>query len=334
MPLSPADLVWKASSLVSDSSAAQNGGVMGTRTIVNGVKNSLFPDVSQAGRVAGLTTVRKAFLHVINALDLALLNARLFLAKPTPGDDYVVFRPGTQTDTQATLASRPYGVGVLHSSVLAGVTSINVDCDDNAGYTTLEPFRVGDVLRVSDRPIGGSSGSEEFVTISTVNYTPSYVTIEFTPALGSAYADETIVSSVYEPSDIEPLISGFAVTSASGTFNSATVGNAVAKARGGIQQTWTITFTSPTNFTLSGDLIGNVGSGTINADYNPTNPATASPYFSLKSLAWGGSFIANDTLVFTTVPAALPIFFTRIVPAGSGSVANNSISISVQGESA
>jgi hypothetical protein len=308
---------------------------MGTRSIVTGVKNALFPDVSQSQRTAGVTHVRKAFLHILNTLDLALLNAKMFLANPTPGGDYVVFQPGTQSDTEATVSSRTYGVGVLHSAVVVSATTLNVNCDNNVGYTSLTPFRVGDVMRVSDRPIGGLTGNEEFVTISTVNYTASYATITFTPALANGYADTvTVVSSVYEPADVEPTITGFAVTSVAGTFASGVSGNAMAKAKGGIQQTWTITFTSATNFTLSGDLIGLVGSGTINADYNPTNSATASNYFSLKSIGWGGTFANNDTVVFTTGPAASPVFFKRIVPAGTVSVANDSISITVQGESA
>jgi hypothetical protein len=336
MPLLSSELVWKASALTSDTVPAQNGGVMGTRSIVSGVKNAMLPDVSQSQRTLGVTHIRKAFLHIVNTLDLALLNAKLFLSAPTPGADYVVFYPGTQSDTQSTMSSRPYGVGTLQAATVIGATTIKVICDNNTDYATLTPFRVGDVVRVSDRPIGGSSGSEEFVTVSTVTYGASYATLTFTPALASAYSDlvNTVISSVYKPATVEPTFSGVAVTSVSGTFNSAISGNVTPKSKGGIKQTWTLTFTSPTNFTLSGDLIGLVGNGTINADYNPTNSATASPYFTLKSTAWGGTFLANDTMVFSTEPASCPIYFSRIVPPGTASVANDSISIAVQGESA
>ena len=70
------------------------------------------------------------------------------------------------------------------------------------------------------------------------------------------------------------------------------------------------------------------------ADYAPLNPATGTPYFTIKAIAWGSSFQANDTITFATQPAAIPIWYRRQVPAGTFSLANDYTSLAIHGESA
>jgi hypothetical protein len=45
---------------MSNTTPAQNGGRMASTQLVSGVKNNLFPDVSQAERLAGSVKWRKA----------------------------------------------------------------------------------------------------------------------------------------------------------------------------------------------------------------------------------------------------------------------------------
>ena len=90
MPILDNEIVWRPSALVSDSTPAQNGGRMANALLVSGVKNNLFPDVSQAERLAGSVKWRKAFVHVNSAQDTALLNVRLFLDALTPAGDFVL----------------------------------------------------------------------------------------------------------------------------------------------------------------------------------------------------------------------------------------------------
>jgi len=89
--------------------------------------------------------------HVNSAQDTALLNVRLFLDALTPAGDFVTFQPGTQTDTEDQIAGRPYGIGTLHLAVDSGALQIQVACEHNAEYASLQPFRVGDLVRVADR---------------------------------------------------------------------------------------------------------------------------------------------------------------------------------------
>lgn len=336
MAILDSEIVWRPAALVSDSTPAQNGGRMLFSQIVSAVKNNLFPDVSQSERNAGSVKRRKAFIHIASAQDSALLNVRLFLDALTPAGDFVVFYPGTSTDTEDQMVARPYGVGTLHGAASAGATQVQVDCEHNAQYATLQPVRVGDLLRVSDAPGTGGSGHEEFVTVSAVSYGASFATIDFTPALANAYAmGVTLVSSVLELASIAGAISAPVVASSAGTLDAATVGNLVANNKGAIPQTWTLTFNSATTFTASGHTVGALPSaGATSADFAPTNPATGTPYFTLKASTWGGTFAVNDTVVFTSDPASVAIWYRREVPAGTSSLANDYASLAIQGESA
>lgn len=336
MPILDNEIIWRPAALMSDVTPAQNGGRMNFTQLVSGVKNNLFPDVSQAERTAGAVKWRKAFIHVNSAQDTALLNVRLFLDALTPAGDFVTFQIGTQTDTEDQIAGRPYGIGTLYAPVVGGATQIQVACEHNAEYATLQPFRIGDLVRVSDRPSTGGAGNEEWVTVSGVSYGANFATVDVSPALVNSYAiANTLVSSALELSSVAAGVTGMSVTSGGGSFDSATVGNLAAHNKGAVNENWTLTFTSATAFTVSGGAVGALASqGSISADYAPLNPATGTPYFTIKAIGWGGAFQPNDTVTFATQPAALPVWYRRQVPAGTFSLANDYASLAIHGESA
>jgi len=336
MPILDNEIIWRPAAMMSDVAPAQNGGRMTFSQLVSGVKNNLFPDVSQSERLVGSIKWRKAFIHINSAQDTALLNVRLFLDALTPAADFVVFQLGAQTDTENQIAGRPYGIGTLHAPVVGGATQLQVNCEHNAEYAALQPFRVGDRLRVSDRPSTGGAGNEEWVTISGVSYGTDFATVDVAPALANSYATaNTLVSSVLELPSVAASISGVSVVSGSGSFDSATVGNLIAHNRGAVQENWTLTFTSATAFTASGNTVGALASpGSVSADYAPLNPATGTPYFTIKAVGWNGSFQAGNTMSFTSRPAAIPVWYRRQVPAGALSLANDFCSLAIHGESA
>lgn len=335
MPILDNEILWRPAALLSDATPAQNGGRMAFAQLVSGVKNNLFPDVSQSERGAGSVKWRKAFIHINSAQDAALLNVRLFLDTLTPAGDFVVFQLGTATDTQDQIAGRSYGIGTLFAPVAGGASQIQVICEHNAEYASLQPFRVGDLVRVSDRPSTGGAGNEEWVTLTGVAYGPDYATLDFTPALVNGYATaNTLVSSVYQQASVAGAWSNLALTSAVGSFDSATVGNLVAHNKGAIEQTWSLTFTGQ-GFNVSGNTVGALPAmGSTSADFAPVNPATGTPYFTIKAAGWSGTFQAGEILHFDTHPAAIPIWYRRQVPAGTFSLANDFASLAIHGESA
>lgn len=334
MPINNSELVWRPAASVSDATPANNGGRMATGTIVSGVKNNLFPDVPQSERAAGSTKYRKAFIHVASADNIALQSPKVFLDALTPADDYVTFYAGSQTDTQAAISgTRPYGVGRPTAALSAAQTSFSVNCE-HSSYQTTQPFRVGDKIRVADIPATGGAGNEEIVEIATVGYSGAVANITTTTGLQFAYATaaNTLVSTVYEPANIIASVGSPSVTSALGTLNGALM---EPRNLGGVFQNWTITFTSTTAFRLDGDTLGtSVATGDTSTTFSPNNPARSSPYFSIPAAAWGGTWAPGDTVTFQTVPAAVPVWYRRDVPASSGTLSNDAAVLAIQGESA
>lgn len=337
MPILDSEIIWRPAALTSDATPAQNGGRMNKNlTLVSGVKNNLFPDVSQSERTNGAVKYRKAFIHLNSVQTTPLLNARLFIDALTPGGDFVTFVPGTQTDTEDQATGRGYGIGTLNAAVSAGATSVQVNCENNTEYATLQPFRVGDVARVSNKPAVGGTGTEDWPTITAVSYGVSFATLTVSPALANAYAtNNTLVSSVKEYASVAGGIEGVSKISQGGTFDSATAGNIVVSNAGGVSDTWTLTFTSLTAFTVSGLLTGAVADiGDISTDYYAYDPLSGYEFFTILAQAFGGNFIAGDSVTFSTSPAAIPVWYRRQIPAGTASLANDFASLAIHGESA
>lgn len=77
-----------------------------------------------------------------------------------------------------------------------------------------------------------------------------------------------------------------------------------------ITETWTVTFTSATEFTVTGSQTGSVGSGDTSTDFAPTNPSTGSPYFTLAAAGWGGTWAVTESLSFVTYRGGNNITFS------------------------
>jgi hypothetical protein len=336
MPILDNEIIWRPAVLTSDATPSQNGGRMSFSQLVSGVKNNLFPDVSQAERLGGAVKWRKAFIHIASAQDTALINVRLFIDALTPAGDFVLFQPGTHTDTENQLAGRPYGIGTLHTAVSGGATQLLVVAEHNATYASVQPFRVGDRVRIADRPSVGGSGNEEWSVLTAVTYGVDYVTLDLAAPLANAYGTaNTLISSVYEVASVGAVVSGHAIVSSGASYDWATVGNLVANNKGAIAETWTLTLNGDQTFSAAGATVGTLPTpGSTSADYAPINPATGTPYFSLKASGWIGAFFPLNTFTFTTTPASVPLWYRREVPAGTVSVANDYCSLAIHGESA
>ena len=329
MPIVDSDFVWRQPRSISNTVPAQNGGRMSATAITTGVKNNLFPDVSQAQRTAGVTHLRKAFIHVASASNLELLDGRVFISAVTPADDWVTLHAGTQTDTEDQMNTRAYGAAELYLDAEATDQVILIAMEWLPEASALEPFQAGDIIRISD------GVNEEWHAIDAVvaNSDNAYLEVTLVGALANPYAQgTTLVSSCIEAASVMASISDVVVTSATGgTLNEAAL---IAHNKGATHDTVTITFTSATAFTCSGLIAGNMGTGNRASDFSPVNSGIGTPYFTIPAGAWGGTFAVGNTVTFTLNPASIPIWYRREVPAGAGSLANDSVVVSVYGESA
>jgi hypothetical protein len=332
MPIQGTELKMYRSALVSDV-AATNGGVMSNTEIVSSVNNNIFPDVPQAERTTGSTKYRKVFFKNTNTADLVLLSPRLFIEKYTQGDDAVYFTPGTHSDLQSALSGTPklYGAGKLDSNVAAGAQNITVLLED----ASTPFFKDGDTIRISNKADVNATGFEEFHTISGApTVAGSIATIHLAAPLVNAYtAADTRVANVYVPgATVAPSITDTNVATVGNgdlAFGSVVLGNL-----GTIYDTWTLTFTSSTAFTMAGARYGSAGTGNTLATLAPVNPDTGTALFTIPASAFTGAWAAGDTATFTTNPAAVGVFLKRVVPAGSAAISGNRFVVAIDGETA
>lgn len=91
-------------------------------------------------------------------------------------------------------------------------------------------------------------------------------------------------------------------------------GNAVSSIVEAITDDWTLTFTSATDYTCAGIIEGNVGAGNITTDFAPdikdAVDGSCDTLFILPKEAWGGTFVAGDTVTFSTVAREVVVDIT------------------------
>lgn len=332
MPILSTELLWYRPEEVSDDPT--NGGRMSANVITDAVKNNIYPDVSEAERVAGSTKHRKIFIKVANDDDLDMLTPKVFMETFSPGDDIVTFHQGTQTDQETDLSgNRQFGSGQLDATVLSGVSVITVLTEGGAGDPI---FVAADKIRISDKTsVSDAGNNEEFHTIAGggVSYAGLIATLTLVGTLANGYAaSSTKVASVIEPSTIAATFDTVVNNSSAGTFDT-TDPNLIVDNIGGIEQDWTLTFTSATVFNITGNTKGLVGTGNVGSTTAPNNDDFTKPYFTILAAAFGGTFVSTETITFSTRPASLPIWHKRIVPAGATALGNNNFIVAIDGES-
>ncbi|MBF0213055.1 MAG: hypothetical protein HQM00_05745 [Magnetococcales bacterium] len=341
------DLTVRKSVTVNDTTS--NGGKMGlaASVVTTGSKNNVWPDIPEAERVAGSTRWRKLFIRIAPAVTTLASETRVFLEKHTPGDDTIVLawagnRNDSQTDTQAEADDYTtfFGGGDLDANASAGASSITVEVEPGNASSGHAIFHNGDLIRISNKASqSAETGTEEFLRLHAstgVSWSGNVATLTFASGvtLENAYttSEGTRVQSVIEVGDVQPTITGW-TESGSGTFNEATY-PVTGSSKGTVEDTWTLTFTSATAFTVTGAATGSVGSGNISGDFSPTNTDASAPYFTISLLGWGGTWTTGDTVSWSTHPSAFGIWLKRVVPAGAASTSADTATLAMACQSA
>lgn len=102
--------------------------------------------------------------------------------------------------------------------------------------------------------------------------------------------------------------------------------------KGAIQERWAIVFTDTTNFRIIGEVSGQIGTGTVNADCAPINPVTSAPYFVVKKEGWGAGWASNNVLRFNTVAAMYPLWCIRTVKQSEPTTLSDNFQIMYRGD--
>lgn len=288
-----------------------NGGRLSANLLTSNTLNNLLPTINPAERAAGGQWWRKFFAKIDDSENTIASRLLLFLsdinASAYTRCNLVL---ATNRNTQADISSpRRYGVGRLNASVIAGVSTIVVDCPAGSGAALI--YQAGDALWITN----GTAGNE--YTVSTATWTVDQCSILLTTTLLNDFLlTETKISSCIVSTNLKTTYDNFAVTSTAGTYDDTTY-PIVLDNLPTIEQTYTLTFTSATAFTVVGDTLGSLGTGTKAGTLAPTNADFALPYFTLSTSGWGGTFATNDTVVFQTHPAAVPVWLEYNVTTGA-----------------
>jgi len=154
-------------------------------------------------------------------------------------------------------------------------------------------------------------------------YAGNVVTVYLDEQVANAYltANSYGAGCIHE-SEVTSSSSGWTEVSALGTYDETSY-PLVLYNDGTERDSWTITFTSAIAFTCSGVNEGSIGAGSTAADFSPVNPNTGEPYFTIGKDGWGGTWIAGNTITFTTNPSAFPVWWREIVPALTAQQADN-----------
>lgn len=314
------------------SNEVANGGRLSVNEIVTGVKNNIFPDVSQAERLAGIIRYRKIFAKLTNAANEILMNPKYHLRSYTPGEDRVEIFEATQSDTQASItgSEQKYGAGSLKTDVSIGDTSLICTLEDSSQ----------DIFEATGNTIFVTNGTvEEYFTNVSASKVGADVTLTFDSGftlLNNYLTTNTIISSVIfdDGEELKPTFgSVVAATAGDGDYDDTTyplTGDCI----GSVEETFTLTFTSSTEFDCVGAIVGSVGSGNITTNFAPTNTNFSRAYFTLLLSGWTGTWASGDTLTIVSHPAAKALWLKQTVPAGCASYSGDNFYTRFAGESA
>lgn len=316
-----------------------NGGPMTNTEIVSGVKNALFPDVSQDERTAGMypggpnePRYRLVWCKVANDADLELLNAVIHFKNHTPGGDFLELFDGDGIETQNDIvgSERRYGAGALRDSISSGGSQLVCTIEESGQII----FANTDKIYIND------GTNEEYHSNVTISKSGSDVTIDLDA--GDTFSNnfsnaDSYVASVFEVSSVVGTNDPF--TLGGGNTGTLTVDAVtypiVVDNIAGIGDTWNFVFQSDGSFTCTGTRTGSIAAGDITLAYTPANATQSNkPYFTLPQGFFSGTPDNGDTATLVTYPAAHPVWLVEEVPAATPSQSGNGATLRFGGESA
>ena len=338
MSIIASELKWYKSETVTEGDS--NGGRMSMNEVVDGVKNNIFYDVSQADRLAGKIFYKKIFGKLENDADEVLINPVFHQKTYTPGQDWIeiFITANHQTDTQVDVegTTGKFGVGPLTTDISAGV--------DTFDMTLSHPDQV--IYEATGNCVYlGDGVNQEYHT--NVNASKTGSTVTFTlQTVGDVIANnydattpETLVATCYYGTltELKPTFETITTDSAAGTYDD--TGNPVEGDNIGCREdTFTLTMTSSdasaATFTAEGALEGSIDGGTTGTDWQPTNTAESKPYFILRGAGWSGPFVIDETFTIPAHPAAQGVWLKQTVPSGCNSYSGDNFYVRFGGESA
>lgn len=218
---------------------------------------------------------------------------------------------------------------VINTGYSADLEAGRVTFTSVSGYVqpvTIE-HRIEDMVQVSDVQINGQLAFTRQVT-HTYPFPGSFIS--------SALVGQDLkarVSVLFDQATWDAVTYADSVVGsvAPGTYNDILAPLAVTN-KGAVTEKWALRFSNTTTFDVIGEHVGTISSGTIATDTSPLNPATGSPYFTIRGIGWGSGWAVGNVLRFNTVGALFPVWIVRTIQQGPESVINDKFTILVRGD--
>lgn len=99
-----------------------------------------------------------------------------------------------------------------------------------------------------------------------------------------------------------------------------------------VTESWALIFSSTTTFSIVGQHLGTLGTGSTATDCAPLNPNTGTPYFRLAAAGFGSGWAAGNVLRLDTVGALEPLWLARVVQQGDNTLDEDSFTVLVRGD--
>ena len=294
------------------SNTPSNGGYMSNDEYPDNTRNAIFGFISVEKLLSGTTVYRKLCIRNINATDENVPIQTTCLTDITPeGTTATIFR-ATASDVEASItgSERKYAAGRLNADTTGGGKTISASFETGMG--ALNVLQAGDKIKIA------GDGDSQYLVVDTAVWTGDNVAITTVTTIDSTYtlAGACTVSSCIEDQNVQPTADAMVVTSTAGLFDD-TGYPLTLKNNATIEQDWTITFTSAIEFTVSGNTKGVIGSGNVTTNFAVDNPDFAAPFFTLLAGGFSGTFVAGDSITFTTHANAVYVWWKYNVPANT-----------------
>ncbi|MBK9442592.1 MAG: hypothetical protein IPN53_15345 [Comamonadaceae bacterium] len=217
---------------------------------------------------------------------------------------------------------------VINTGYTTNLEAGTVTFTDVSGYSqpvTVE-HRIEDMAVVREAQI---SGEITFTRAITHDYPlGSYVSSALVAGDLKARVSVLFDQGTWNGTTWADTLSGNAAT---GTFNDV-LAPIVVTNQGALTERWALVFTNTTSFNVVGEHVGVIGTGSINSELAPTNPATAVPYFTVAAAGWGLGWSTGNILRFNTVGAMTPVWVVRTVQQGPNTGTEHSFTLLSRGD--
>jgi len=217
---------------------------------------------------------------------------------------------------------------VINTGYTADLEAGTVTFSDVSGYSqpvTVE-HRIEDMAVVREAQI---SGEIAFTRPITHDYPlGSYVSSALVAGDLKARVSVLFDQSTWNGTTWLDAVSGSAAT---GTYNDVLAPIVVTNI-GAVTERWALVFTNTTSFHIVGEHVGVIGTGSINVDLAPTNPATGAAYFTLDTSGWGIGWSTGNILRFNTIGAMNPVWVVRTVQQGPNTGVSHSFTLLSRGD--